>query len=151
MDDNMNKRLVIILCCFFVISIVLLGASFSQESGQDKVLSTVQDVSDNMRVIYSSKTVNKDNKVIDLSIINKSSNIKDYVILVEGLEDYSNIRYVIDGEEKELSEVIYFGTLSSLGIDGDYKSHNIEFIFDTDIEFNIVVKEYNGELSYGSK
>ncbi|MGN1337862.1 MAG: hypothetical protein ACI4WW_05240 [Candidatus Coprovivens sp.] len=147
----MNKRLVIILCCFFVISIVLLGASFSQESGQDKVLSTVQDVSDNMRVIYSSKTVNKDNKVIDLSIINKSSNIKDYVILVEGLEDYSNIRYVIDGEEKELSEVIYFGTLSSLGIDGDYKSHNIEFIFDTDIEFYIVVKEYNGELSYGSK
>ena len=128
-----------------------MGASFSQESGQDKVLSTTQDVSDNMRVIYSSKTVNKDNKVIDLSIINKSSNIKDYVILVEGLEDYSNIRYVIDGEEKELSEVIYFGTLSSLGIDGDYKSHNIEFIFDTDIEFNIVVKEYNGELSYGSK
>ena len=147
----MNKRLVVILCCFFVISIVLLGVSFAQESGQDKVLSTTQDVSDNMRVIYSSKTVNKDNKVIDLSIINKSNNIKDYVILVDGLSDYSNIRYIIDGEEKDLSEVIYFGTLSSLGIEGDYKSHNIEFIFDADIEFNIVVKEYNGEISYGSK
>ena len=73
MDDNMNKRLVVILCCFFVISIVLLGASFAQESGQDKVLSTTQDVSDNMRVIYSSKTVNKDNKVYYNTITNSDS------------------------------------------------------------------------------
>ena len=86
----MNKRLVVILCCFFVISIVLLGASFAQESGQDKVLSTTQDVSDNMRVIYSSKTVNKDNKVIDLSIINKSNNIKDYGLGTEKLEEELN-------------------------------------------------------------
>lgn len=147
----MNKRLVVILCCFFVISFVLLGVSNSLESGQNKVLSTVQDITDDMRVIYSNKAVNGNNKVVDLSIINKSSNIKDYVIVVEGLEDYSNIKYSIDGEEKDLSPTIYTGTLSSLGNEGDYKSHNIEFIFDREIEFNISVKEYNGELSYGSK
>lgn len=151
MDDIMNKRLVIILCCFFIISVILLGASFSKESGQDKENNMTQDVSDNMRVIYSSNVVNSNNKVINLSIINKSSNIKDYVINVDGLVDYSNISYRIDGgDELPLTENIYLGTLSSLGDEGDYAHHNIEFIFDNDIEFNIVVNEYNGELSYGS-
>ena len=59
--------------------------------------------------------------------------------------------YKLDGEEaKTLSNVIYVGTLSSYGDDGDYKGHSIEFIFEDDIEFNLSIKEYNGEVVYGS-
>ena len=147
----MSKRLMIILGCFFVVSIVLLGASNSLESGQDKEVSLIQEVSDNMRIIYSDNVVNSNNKEVDISIINKATNIKDYVISVDGLSDYSNIMYRIDGgEELPLSKNIYVGTLSSKGFEGDYRHHVIEFIYDTDLEFKIIVNEYNGELSYGS-
>lgn len=142
----MNKRLVVILCCFFLISVVLLGASNSKESGQDIEGNVVQEVTDDVRIIYSNNVINKENKVSSIGIINKYEYIKEYYVVLEGIEDYTGIQYRIDnGELKDASEVIHIGLLGGSGYDGDYKNHNIEFIFDRDIEFKVVVKTNDGE------
>lgn len=147
----MSKRLGIIIGVFLVVSVFLLGASFAKESGNDIKDETIRSGSDNVRIVYSNNVINKDNKSVDISIINRSDVVKDYIITIDGISDYSLIKYKIDNsEEKELSKEILYGTLSKYGDDGDYKGHNIEFVFDEDIEFSVAVKEYNGEVVYGS-
>lgn len=147
----MSKRLGIILGAFVIISIFLLSASFAKESGNEGKEELIRSGSDNLRIVYSNNVITKDDKMIDVSVINRSDTIKDYVISVDGISDYSKVKYKIDGEEeKVLSNIIYTGTLSRYGEDGDQKGHSIEFIFEEDIEFNIAIKEYNGEVVYGS-
>ena len=147
----MSKRLGIIIGAFVIVSILLLGASFAKESGNEGKEDLIRDGSGNLRIVYSNKVINKDDKDIDISIINRSDVVKDYVIKVEGITDYSKVKYKLDGEdEKQVTDVIYIGALSSYVNDGDYKGHNIEFIFEDDLEFNVTINEYNGEVVYGS-
>ena len=147
----MSKRLGIIIGAFLIVSVFLLSVSFSKESGNEGKEDLIRSGSDNLRIVYSNNVINKDDKDVDLSVINRSDVVKDYVISVDGITDYSKVLYKLDDEEvKQLSNVIYVGTLSSYGDEGDYKGHNIEFIFEEDIEFNVLIKEYNGEVVYGS-
>ena len=149
----MNKRLVIVVASFAILSVVLLGFSFAKESGKEAETYGIQTNTDNIRIVYSNNVINKDNKSVDLSLINKSNDIKDYVITIEGIDSnvIGNIKYKLDdGEEKVLSKNIFNGTLSPFGNDGDYVAHHIEFIFDGEIEFKLISKEYNGEVVYGS-
>lgn len=148
----MNKRLGVVIVSFIAVSILLLGASFAKESGNDGKEELIRSGSDNLRIIYSNNVINRENKEANVSVINRSDMVKDYVISVEGVYDYSNIMYKIDGgnEIALTSNVIHVGTLSSYGNEGDYKGHKIEFVFDDDIEFNVIIKEYNGEVVYGS-
>lgn len=147
----MNKRLMVILSCFFVLSIILLGVSNSLESSQDIELDVALEVTDNLKVVYSDNLINSSNKVINFGVTNKGDFVRDYIVSVDWPLDYEGIRYKIDnGEEMPLSQYIYVGTLSSFGNEGDHDNHIIEFIFDEDISFNVFVKEYHGELVYGS-
>ena len=147
----MSKRLGIIIGAFVIVSVFLLSASFAKESGNEGKEDLIRSGSDNLRIVYSNNVINKEDKDVDISVINRSDVVKDYVISVDGVNDYSKVMYKLDGEEaKMLSNVIYIGTLSSYGDDGDYKGHSIEFIFEDDIEFNLSIKEYNGEVVYGS-
>ena len=147
----MSKRLGIIIGAFVVISVFLLSASFAKESGNEGKEDLIRSGSDNLRIVYSNNVINKDDKDVDISVINRSDVVKDYVISVDGISDYSNVMYKLDDEEvKQLTNIIYIGTLSGYGDDGDYKGHKIEFIFEEDIEFNVSIKEYNGEVVYGS-
>lgn len=146
----MSKRLMVIIASFVVLSIFLLGFSFAKESGKENEIYGIQSNTDNIRIVYSDNIINKDNKSVDFSLINKSDLVKDYVIVVEG-NTSANIKYKIDdGEEKVIGNTLYMGTLSPLGSEGDYVGHHIEFIFEEDIEFKLVAKEYNGEVVYGS-
>lgn len=147
----MSKRLGIIIGAFVIISVFLLSASFAKESGNDGKEDLIRTGSDNLRIVYSNNVINKDDKEIDISVINRSDVVKDYVISIDGISNYSKVMYKLDDEEvKQLTNIIYVGTLSSYGDDGDYKGHKVEFIFEEDIEFNVSIKEYNGEVVYGS-
>lgn len=149
----MNKRLIIVIASFVILSVFLLGFSFAKESGKEGEVYGIQTSTDSIRIVYSDNVINKDNKIVDLSLINKSNEIKDYVITIEGIDSnvIGNIKYKLDdGEEKVLSKNVFNGTLSPFGNDGDYVPHHIEFIFDGEIEFKLIAKEYNGEVVYGS-
>ena len=149
----MNKRLGIVIASFVILSVFLLGFSFAKESGKEHDNGLLESENNNVRVVYSDNVINKSNKVVDVSLINKNENVKDYVIVIEGIDDnvIGSIKYKIDdGDEKVLTKTIYNGTLSGFGNNGDYGHHKIEFIFDNDIEFKLIAKEYNGEVVYGS-
>jgi hypothetical protein len=123
----MNKKYYFVLVLVLCASILLLGLSYSKESGISTYESIKVEEKD-YKVIYSKKQVltNDDNK-IDINIINMKDE-SDYQVnlkLLRGnMEDISVI--VDDEDEVPFTEVIKTGRLSKYGTDGDNKIYHIE-------------------------
>ena len=140
----MNKKYYLLLIFVFALSALLLGFSYSKDSGDDVDLKLIQDYSDYFRVVYSTdKNLNKNNNKIDFGITNISDSNQDYVIkLVNNSKE--NVYYLLDGEsERKLEkEIIFTSSLAKKGDDGDYVMHSIQIVnendFDVSLEINIL-------------
>ncbi len=136
----MTKRFYFILIFVFAVSALLLGLSYSKDSGTDIDLKLIQNTDDYFRVVYSkeNKLNKKDNK-IDFGVSNITNKDLDYVIKIIN-KGKNAIYYRLDGEkEKTLgNEVVFTATIKKKGTDGDYNLHRLEITNQDD--FNAVVE-----------
>ncbi len=111
----------------FAISILLLGLSYSKDSGNDMELK-INEMHDNyFRIVYSTGDVlTKESNKVDFGITNITNKNQDYVIKLVNSGD-KKVYYSLDGEtEKALDkEVIFTSSLSKYGTDGDYAMHRL--------------------------
>ncbi len=146
----MSKRFYIILFCVLSVSVVLLGFSFSKESGTNDLVALTETIDKEFRVIYSNnkRIDTKENSIVNISLINKNEEISKFYLVLEEVNNntYDSVYYSIDGAEKKelINNIIYLGELNSYGKDGDQKFYSIELIShkDENIEFKLnVIKE----------
>lgn len=149
---KMEKRIYIILFCVLCISVVLLGFSFSKDSGTKDLSFLKENDNEEFRVVYSKSneidTIN--DSEITLAIINKSDSSNEFVVnLVENNNNvYNDVFYTInDGPEFKLSDnKIILGSLNKYGTDGDfdtfklniYTKNNVKYSFKIDVSINDV-------------
>lgn len=140
------KRFYVVLFGVLSVSVVLLGFSFSKESGSNE-LSFLNEVNGtDYRVVFSDgdvlNTVSNSNTM--LSLINRKSEKSDiYITLKEtNNSSYKNVFYKIDdGPEHVLvDETIKLGTLNAYGVDGDHQVFNIHIYTKDDSEYSFLIK-----------
>ena len=142
----MNKKIYFILIFVFAISALLLGLSYSKDSGTEKDFKLLQKYDDYFRVVYSTdKDLNINNKKIDFGITNITEDNQDYVIKLIN-KGKNDIYYKLDGEkEKTLNkEIIFTSTLTKKSTDGDYVLHTVEITnedeFNVELQINVLDK-----------
>ena len=100
----MNKRFYLIILCSLFISLLLLGFSFSKESGLNSS-DIVKFENDDYLVTYSSSKIDtmEDNNVF-VSVVNKDDNIANFYILLEEVNglSFDDLYYSIDNGPKQL-------------------------------------------------
>lgn len=127
----MGKRFYIVLFCVFSLSVVLLGLSYSKESGVNNEVYLADNTNDTYRVIFDNDNLidTGSNNTMTLSIINMKNEEFNYSIKLEELDDlkYKDVYYTINnGEEIKLKDgVIELGTLNSYGSVGDQGTYQI--------------------------
>ena len=123
----MNKKFYFIMIFIFALSALLLGLSYSKDSGKDMELKIKENVDEYFRVVYSTEqTLSSNNDSIDFGITNISDKNVDYVIRLHKKTN-KNVYYTLDGEEEKTlnNDKIFTSSLSKKGTDGDYEMHTI--------------------------
>lgn len=150
----MGKRFYIILFVVLCGSLLLLGFSYSKTSGLNEGKSLYEEVNDNYRVIYSNdKLDTKDNKQLDISIINKSSEKRSFFLKLKGdINFYQNVTYTIDdGDELPLNNgIIALGSLEKIGVDGDFIKRTINLYSESNnvLEYDLdIIDTLDGYLT----
>ena len=140
------KRFYVVLFSVLSISVVLLGFSFSKESGSNELSFLNEIESNDYRVVFSNgdvlNTVN--NSSTELSLTNRKNEISDIYITLKEKDNntYKNVFYKIDdGPEHVLvEETIKLGTLNGYGVDGDHQIFKIQVYTKDNSEYNFSIK-----------
>ena len=150
------KRFYIPLVIVLTLSVVLLGMSYSKESGVSDYDAIVSK-SDGIKVIYESKNVFSSEVLNDLTkylevkeykfnIINLNKTKENYYIKVDLGEADKDIKfyYSLDGKEPVLlsKDIILESTLEEYGSNGDYVTHSLRLFSD---------KAYDKSVSFSVK
>ena len=137
----MNKKFYFILIFVFAVSALLLGLSYSKDSGTDSDLKLIQNYDDYFRVVYSTnKVLNNDNNKIDFGITNITDSNQDYEIRLVGNGD-TPIYYKLDEEKEQTlnNEKIFTSSLTKKGTDGDYAMHTIEVLNENEFSCKVLI------------
>lgn len=143
-----GKRFYVVLFSALCISLLLLGFSFSKESGSNDIADMVEIKNNDYRIVYSNnhRLDTSSNNKVDISVINKSDKkLTFYLYLSEVNEKkYTDVYYSLnENDEVLLSDgVINLGELNSFGENGDYSNYSIEIYSksDNNLEFHLEVK-----------
>lgn len=143
----MKRKYSIALLLILSVSVLLLSVSYSSYSGtiveeeskvEDKSLRVKYSNSDLLDIVVNNET--------DIAITNLQIKEQNYVIKLIELnnQEYSNVYYSINNKEEQKLEdnIIYRGTLSSYGSDGDYNLNKIHVYSKTNenLTFKIIVE-----------
>ena len=123
----MNKKFYFIMIFIFALSALLLGLSYSKDSGKDMEFKIKESIDENFRVVYSTEqTLSSKNDSIDFGITNITDKNVDYVIRLSK-KNNKNVYYTLDGEDEKTlnNDRIFTSSLSKKGTDGDYEMHSI--------------------------
>ena len=113
---------ILILCA----SLLLLGFSFSKESGNSNNVYLNGKKDETFKIVYSNNDVLKisEDGYTDISIVNRKDEEVKYVVTLEELnnKEYKDVYYILnDGEITEYTgEEIYASTLAPFGDNGDH-------------------------------
>jgi hypothetical protein len=125
--------------------------SYSKNSNDSMDTGLIEHSNEYFRVVYSHDKLldTRDNNTLRVSLVNKKQIDTSYALYLKEVnnKDISGVYYTINGEEYVLTDnVIYLGSLSSYGTDGD------AYIFDVSLRgFEDYSFYYSiGEVSYGS-
>ena len=149
----MGKRFYIVLFCVFSLSVVLLGLSYSKESGVNNEIYLADNTNDTYRVIFDNDNLidTGSNNTMTLSIINMKNEEFNYSIKLEELDDlkYKDVYYTINnGEEIKLKDgVIELGTLNSYGSVGDQGTYQILIYSKCNALYNFKVSLNNKKIN----
>ena len=156
----MKKQLYLIITVVLFISVILLSISYAKESTYEQKTSTYEINEENIKIIYGKNnyfTLNK-NFSNDITIVNKDSKEIAYGLFLKEVNnrEYSNIYYSINGEKnkKIIKNLLYIGTLSKFGTQGDLNTLNVKLSADKDfsssnefvLEIRIIDNESLSEL-----
>ena len=149
------KRFYIVLFSVLVLSVLLLGFSFSKESGSNELYFLNEETNKDYRVVYSNgnilNTVNNSSTMI--SFINLKNDTTDVVVTLKekGKLIYKNVFYrVNNGPEHVLADtIINLGTLNPYGEDGDHRVFNLQVYTKDDTEYNFEIL-INGQVRSNS-
>ena len=147
----MGKKFYIVIFCIVSCSVLLLGMSYSKNSNDNMDTGLIEYSNDSFRVVYSHDKLldTRDNNTLRVSLINKKYDDTSYALYLkeEDNKDINGVYYTINGEEYALTDnVIYLGTLSKYGTNGD------TYMFDISLRGTYSYSFYYtiGEGSYGS-
>lgn len=149
----MGKRFYIVLFCVFSLSVVLLGLSYSKESGVNNEVYLADNTNDTYRVIFDNDNLidTGSNNTMTLSIINMKNEEFNYSIKLKELDDlkYKDVYYTINnGEEIKLKDdVIELGTLNSYGSLGDQGTYQILIYSKCNALYNFEVSLNNKKIN----
>ena len=142
----MSKRFYIEMFVIMIVSIVLLGLSYSKETGEMKELVLHETVSDQFRVVTLNDSVmNAENPSNYFNVVNKTQNETKYVVrLVEKNGKSYQVSASIDGGKASTitdGKIMEF-TLKPYGSQGDQKGFSLFLsINDSSESFDVVVEE----------
>lgn len=147
----MGKKFYIVIFCILSCSVLLLGMSYSKNSNDNMDTGLIEYSNDTFRVVYSHDKLldTRDNNTLRVSLINKKYNDTSYALYLkeEDNKDINGVYYTINGEEYALTDnVIYLGTLSKYGTNGDTYMFDISLRGADSYNFYYSI----GEVSYGS-
>lgn len=147
----MGKKFYIVIFCILSCSVLLLGMSYSKNSNDNMDTGLIEYSNDTFRVVYSHDKLldTRDNNALRVSLINKKYNDTSYALYLkeEDNKDINGVYYTINGEEYVLTDnVIYLGTLSKYGTNGDTYMFDISLRGTDSYSFYYSI----GEVSYGS-
>ena len=148
----MSKRFYILLVSIMLVSVVLLGFSYSKESGKNdnNFIAEINKV--NYRVVFSSdKKLNTvDNSKMEIGIINKDQKINNFALVLSEVDNKNveNVYYSIDGKPNQLlvNGIIDLGELAPYGENGDFAFHTIEISSTSNYKFNMDVQTIESKL-----
>ena len=142
------KRFHFVILIVFVISAVLLGLSYSKDTGQYGVPEIGQIIDNKYRVIFStSDYLTNKNLSTDIGLVNKSSEILTYVIkLIPEIGE--NIQYSVNGKEyKELIDRnVLESKVNSFGKDGDYVLNSVAIKCNGECRVKVEIKTIDKEF-----
>lgn len=147
----MNNKFYLVIFCILSCSVLLLGMSYSKNSNDSMDTGLIEYSNDSYRVVYSHDKLlgTKDNNTLRVSLVNKKYSDTSYALYLreEYDRDLVGISYTINGEEYILTDnVIYLGSLSKYGTDGDTYMFDITLNGSEERSFYYSI----GEVSYGS-
>jgi len=147
----MSKRFYFEIAAIMLVSLLLLGFSFSKESGTNNKFARVESTIEDLRVIYGNgKYITSENNDHYYNIVNKSNKDVTYNIYINeinGNKDYE-VSYILDEEEKKVeNNFVTSITLKPYGTDGDRIGLHLVFNIDNpDLEFKLVFDDYKPNL-----
>lgn len=127
----MSKKFYFVIFCVLMISVLLLGFSYSKESGKNDSIALAGVVSDKYRAIFSDgdRIDTSGNSTKDVSIINKSNELMGFKIILTEINnvEYKDVYYKInDGKEQRLiNGIIELGELNKYGTNGDHLTYKL--------------------------
>ena len=153
----MRKKYYFIVLFVLILSILILGISFSKESSNEMSAVVNEVNNDKLRIIYKNENLFKLNKEFenDITIINNNSSNVRYAIILSEIngKKYENISYVIDNSEvKQVNDkgIIYIGKLNEYGFDNDLIIHHIKIFANnqnsSNYEFSLNIKVINENI-----
>lgn len=146
-----HKRYYLVLALVLLSSVILLGLSYSSNSGNDKAILN-ENITDDMRVVYSDGNEILSGETTEIGITNLTEDNKKYRIFIkEIIGETKNTYYQINNEEKRLldSNTIIIDDINSYGTNGDYKYNKITLYGDnSSIKYivDVMYDESDGEL-----
>lgn len=146
-----HKRYYLVLALVLLSSVILLGLSYSSNSGNDKVILN-ENITDDMRVVYSDGNEILSGETTEIGITNLTKDNKKYRIFIkEIIGETKNTYYQLNNEEKRLldSNTIIIDDINSYGTNGDYKYNEITLYGDnSSIKYivDVMYDESDGEL-----
>jgi hypothetical protein len=149
------KRIYIVLLCVFCISVVLLGFSFSKESGTNDLSFLDEFETTQYRVVFSpSKKINTvNNKTILVSFTNKNDILSNVIVTLKEVNDleYKNVFYKVNNGPEHLlvDNSFELGSLEAFGTDGDHKTFKLDVYTKdkTEYNFNIYIGQEDVNLN----
>ncbi len=144
----MRKRFYIELFAIMLVSLLLLGMSFSKESGINAQMSLLETSTDDIRMVYlNGKNMSMENPSNYISIINKKDEEVTYQVCLREVNDVMDydVQYSIDdGESQKLEKgFVQEITLSPYGKDGDRIGFRLFLnITNPDLSFRLELDEH---------
>lgn len=150
----MEKKFYVVLFSALCISLLLLGFSFSKESGSNDIANMAEINKNDFRVVYSNnqRLDTKDNNQVDISIINKSNDKMSFSLYLNEVNEkkYTDVYYVLnDGEEQQLNNnIINLGEVNAYGEEEDHVSFNVKIYSksEANLNFKLEVKSVDSRL-----
>lgn len=144
----MSKKFYLIIIFVFALSALLLGMSYSKDSGNDLEFKLREKYDNNFRVVYSNDQVltNSNNK-IDFGITNITDTKQDYVIKLIN-NGKKKVYYVLDGDDERVlnDEIIFGSSLAKKGEDGDYVLHTLSVSGDEGFRVKVEVHLFDNSI-----
>lgn len=126
--DMKNKKFYFVIILIFSLSALLLGFSYSKESGTNNDALLISDNTSYYRIVYSEGSVLKTESMPStlVSIINKSDSEVTYMVYLKNKED-NKIYFSVDGAGEEVYDggSILNVKLNKFGTDGDQVTFEI--------------------------